>query len=270
MKHKYRYPRFSRVLSHEISFARKTLLPFALPIVLLVIGILIIGHSFPSISDSDTRLPLILRATLATVLRIGVAYIASVVLAIPIALFVTRNTKIQSVLLPVIDVLESIPVLAFFPIIILMFIKIHVPEGAAFFVLTVSMLWSIVFSLIGGINLIPRDIADAAKVFGLKGFSYIRYVALPALVPELVTGSILSVANGWNIIVVAEVLHTYVTQGSTQNDLFGLGSLLVKASATGDTNLFVLALSAMIIFIGILNVFVWQKLLRKAENFRFE
>lgn len=270
MKHKYRYPRFRGALSHDISYGKKVLLPFLVPLAIVAGTVLLVTHAFPIHFAAGSNFRLVSKATLETVLRIICAYVASVIVAYPIALLVTMNRKVEHVTLPIIDILESIPVLAFFPIIIIFFIKVGFLEGAAFFVLAISMLWSIVFSLIGGVNLIPQDIKDAAQVFGLKKFAYFRHILLPALVPELVTGSILAVANGWNIIIVAEVLHTYIAGGTASLDLFGLGSLLVQASATNNTGLFVAALSAMVLVIAVLNVFVWQKLLRKGEMYRFE
>jgi ABC-type anion transport system duplicated permease subunit len=59
--------------------------------------------------------------------------------------------------------------------------------------------------LIGGLKIIPHDIIDAAKVFNIKGFRYFRKVLFPAIIPQLVTGSIIAVAQGWNIIIIAEV-----------------------------------------------------------------
>ena len=118
--------------------------------------------------------------------------------------------------------------------------------------------------------MIPQDITDAAHVFGIKGFSYFKKVTLPAIVPQLVTGSILAFAQGWNIIIVAEVLHVYIPGGTNATDLFGVGSVLVHASASGETKVFMLAMFVMVLAIAFLNYFIWQKLLHYAQRFRFE
>jgi NitT/TauT family transport system permease protein len=215
-------------------------------------------------------LPTVLRATGATLLRIVTAYIFSVIIAVPLALWITKSERGEKIFLPVVDVLESIPILAFFPVIILIFIKGNFLEGAAIFVLTISMLWTILFSLIGGIKLIPETINDVAKVFNIKGLFKLRTITIPAMLPELVTGSILAVAGGWNIIIVAEVLHTYISGGTTAQDLFGLGSLMVQSSAEGNTALFLIALVAMVLVIALTNIFVWQRLLRLSERYRFD
>lgn len=86
----------------------------------------------------------------------------------------------------------------------------------------------------------------------------------------MVTGSILALAQGWNIIIVAEVIHTYIPNATHTQDLFGIGSIMVNASATGDTRLFIASLAVMIVAIGLQNFLVWQKLIHYSEKFKFE
>jgi NitT/TauT family transport system permease protein len=132
------------------------------------------------------------------------------------------------------------------------------------------MLWNIVFSLVAGMKAIPRDIIWAAHVFGVKGFAYVRRVLLPAVTPSLVTGSLLAWAQGWNIIIVAEVLHTYIPNGTGADDLYGIGSVLVNAVAIGDSGTFGAAVLFLVGAIALINFFVWQRLLNHAEIYRFE
>ena len=209
-------------------------------------------------------------ATLATCARLAVAYVIAVAIAIPLCLFVTSSAAAEAIFLPVFDVLESVPILALFPVFILVFIQFGALNAAAIAILTLAMLWNLVFTVVGGIKVIPRDIIDAAHVFGLSKFSFLRRVLLPAVIPQFVTGSILAIAQGWNIIIVAEVLHTYIPGGTSAQDLFGIGAILVQASATGQTQLFLWAVFMMVVVIAVFNFFVWQKLLHFAQRFRFD
>ena len=93
---------------------------------------------------------------------------------------------------------------------------------------------------------------------------------MPAIFPQFVTGSILSFAAGWNICIVAEVLHTYIPNGNSSQDLYGIGSVLVNASAQGNNLTFLAAVIIMVIIIALLNFFIWQKLLHYSQQFRFE
>lgn len=209
-------------------------------------------------------------ALLVTFTRILIAYAFALFLALPLAFLISHSPRAERVLLPLFDIIQSVPVLAFFPVIILFFVHYNLYNGAAIFILLITMMWSIVFSVVGGLRGIPSDIKDAAKVFGLKGWQYTDKILLPAVVPYIVTGSLLAWAGGWNIIIVAEVLHTYIPGATSSVDLFGIGSVLVSTAASGQQGDFFMALLVLIAFVGLLNFFVWQKLLKYAERFKFE
>ena len=212
----------------------------------------------------------LISALLVTFTRILIAYAFALFLALPLAFLISHSPKAERVLLPLFDIIQSVPVLAFFPVIILFFVHYNLYNAAAIFILLVTMMWSIVFSVVGGLRSIPSDIKDAAKVFGLKGWEYIDRILLPAVVPYIVTGSLLAWAGGWNIIIVAEVLHTYIPGATNSVDLFGIGSVLVATASGGQQGNFFMALLVLIAFVGILNFFVWQKLLKYAERYKFE
>ena len=244
---------------------------FVLPAIIIVGIFLVLRFSgvFPS-SVAGVSLWGIVHASLLTVGRLFIAYVFALVCAIPLALLATHSRLAQKILLPLFDILQSVPILAFFPILVVLFLSIGFTDGAAIFILFITMLWSIVFALIGGVGLIPREITYAAEVFGIKGFSYFRRILLPSIIPQMVVGSILAIAQGWNIIIVAEVVRTYLPASSTVQNLYGIGSLLVSAAAQGNNNLFIAALGAAVFIIALVNFFIWQNLLRYAQRFKFE
>ncbi|MEI6478994.1 MAG: ABC transporter permease subunit [bacterium] len=212
----------------------------------------------------------LIEASFATLGRLIIAYILAVVVAFPLAILAVYNRFFEAILLPVFDIIESVPVLAIFPIVILLFVRFGMLNSAAIFILFLSMLWNIVFTLVGGLKIIPKDITYAAKVFGITKLSYFKKVILPGVFPELVTGSILAFAQGWNLTIVAEALHTYIPGGLESDDLFGIGSFLVHASSGGNGVLFISSVLVMVVLIAIMNLLVWQRLLHHAERFRFE
>jgi NitT/TauT family transport system permease protein len=226
---------------------------------------------YPATNSGEVvTLPTIIAACAATLTRLMIAYALSAVFAIPLALLVERNRTFEAILLPIFDVFESIPNLAILPVLIIFFLYVHFLEGAAITILFLTMVWSIVFALIGGLQVIPKDVTYAAHVFGLRGSAYVRRVVIPAVFPQFVTGSILAVASGWNIIIVAEALHAYAPSGSSATDLFGVGSVLVHASANSQNSTYLSAFFAMVVVIALFNFFVWQKLLHYSQRFRFE
>ncbi len=209
-------------------------------------------------------------AFFATLSRLGIAYFLALLAAVPLVMLSRRGPLAEKILLPFFDVMQSVPVLAFFPLIAGVFLQFGFTDAAAVFVIFLSMLWNIVFSLVAGIKAVPRDISWAAKVFGVKGFAYVRRVLLPAVTPSLVTGSLLAWAQGWNIIIVAEVLHTYIPSGTGADDLYGIGSVLVDSVAAGETGTFAASVVFLVGAIALMNFFVWQRLLNHAEKYRFE
>lgn len=212
----------------------------------------------------------IVLAIAATMVRLLAAYVLAVLVAIPLALWAERSATFEAVLLPVYDVLESIPNLAILPLLAMFFLRLHALDAAAIVILFLNMLWSIVFALIGGLKVIPKDVIAAAKIFGLTRASYITRLILPAVFPQFVTGSILAVAAGWNLVVVAEALSVYAPSAGGTPDLYGIGSILVSTSAQGQGSAYLLAFATMIVIIALFNLLVWQKLLNYSQKFRFE
>ena len=257
--------------SYPVSFWQRIHAAFT-PLILILVffGVLKALSIFPilptqSVSPADAG-----AAILATFVRLLIAYVFALIVSVPLALLVEKSPLAERIFLPIFDVAQSVPVLAFFPLIVILFVQSGFVNAAAIFIIFLTMVWSIVFSLVGGLKVIPTDIKAAAHVFDVKGFAYLRKVVLPAIVPYLVTGSLLAWAQGWNIVIVAEVLHTYLPPGANTHDLFGIGSLLVHASASGQNETFIIAIIVMVGTIALLNFFVWQKLLRYAERYRFE
>jgi NitT/TauT family transport system permease protein len=241
------------------------------PAVFIVASLIILKlFSLSPVAPTGVSFAILVSAVLATFWRLLLAFLLALALSVPLALLIAKNHFTERLFLPLFDISQSIPVLAFFPVVIVFFVKFNLLNGAAIFILFLSMLWNLVFSLTGGLKVIPSDIKAAAQVFHLRKFDYLSKVVLPAIFPYLVTGSLLAWAQGWNVIIVAEVLHTYIPGGTGSQDLFGIGSLLVHSIASGRNDVFLGAMLVMILVIAFLNFFIWQKLLRYAEKFKFE
>jgi NitT/TauT family transport system permease protein len=202
---------------------------------------------------------------LFTFSRLVVSFIVALAITGVALLFIVGSRRLENFLLPIFDVLQSVPVLAFFPLIIVVFARLHLPELAAQIVLFVAMLWSVLFAAIGGMHQIPQDILDASRIYGGTGFKKFTKVIVPAIFPNLVTGSQLSFGAGWNVIIISE----YINYGTVQIHLPGLGSLLSTSAAT-DPGIFVAALVLMILIIAVLNRSVWHRLVNYSEKFKFE
>lgn len=264
--HHHHKPLYETTLSHylvSIAIATGLTIGFAA---------LLVHFVYPHNAFDISRISFgdILRGTLNTFYRMALAFMLSLIVSVPLALFMASTPRRQRILLPIADILQSVPVLAFFPIVAAFFVAYNAFELAAVFVIFIQMVWNIVFPVVGGLQTIPDDIKSAALVFNVRGSRKLWYITLPALFPFIVTGSLLAWAQGWTIVIVAEVLHTYLPNGNASQDLLGLGSLLVDSNAQGKNGVFLAALAAMILLVTLLNLAVWQPLLHFSQRFRFD
>ncbi|MHB8871568.1 MAG: ABC transporter permease subunit [Candidatus Doudnabacteria bacterium] len=203
--------------------------------------------------------------SLYTFLRLCVAYLISLFLALLVVFVVTRHKKIENFLVPIFDILQSVPVLAFFPLIIVVFSQLGLPELAAQLVLIIAMFWSILFGALGGLHLIPEEIFDAARVYNANGLQMFLKVIVPSIFPHIVTGSVLSFGEGWNVIIISE----YINYGNIHMSLPGLGNLL-SVSAGHNSGLFIASLLVLVGLILIVDRLVWHRLTEYGERFKFE
>jgi NitT/TauT family transport system permease protein len=257
---------------HKVSLVEKLSLWLLIPVILIALTIAVIELSGGNISGDvgNVQITYLGLAFFSSFVRLFISYIFSLIIGTALALCILRSHVWERVLIPMYDVLESVPVLVFFPVIILFFVHYNLLNSAAIFIIILTMIWSVVFAAIGGLHVIPEEIMSVPKVFGLGRFQSLRKVILPALFPSLVTGSLLAWAAGWNILIVAEVLRTYVPPNQNVGNIFGIGSVLVQASSSGNQSLFMWSIVIIVLAIMLINIFVWQKLLRYAEKFKFD
>ncbi len=259
-------------MSYPVSIEQRIYSALIAPTIFILAAVILFAslNLFPVGLHSQISVWTIFSALGATFSRLLIAYVLSLAAAIPLAILATHSHVTERIFLPLFDVTQSVPVLAFFPVIILVFIRFGYYSAACVFILFLTMMWSLVFNIAGGLKTVPSDVFAAAKVFKITGWRYLREVLMPAVFPQIVTGSLLAWASGWNVIIVAEVLHTYIPGGTSSQDLFGIGSMLVNAVASGRNDVFVVTMLVLIAAIAFINFFVWQKLLRYSEKFRFE
>jgi len=240
--------------------------------VAVVLTVLLLHFANPRNAFDINRISIsdIVAATANTFFRMLVAYIGSLAIAVPLGLLIASTPQVQRVLLPIADILQSVPVLAFFPVVVVFFTTYRAFEAAAIFVIFITMVWNIVFPIVQGLHTIPDDIKSASIVFNVHGLRKLRFITLPAVVPFIVVGSLMAWAQGWTVVIVAEVLHTYIPGGRMSQDLLGLGSLLVDSNAQGQGSVFAAALTAMILLVTLINFLVWQPLLRLSQRYRFD
>src|SRR5438128_7711546 len=180
-----------------------------LAVALIVIGI---GTAieFPDAARAAVTLPLL---AFCSVLRMVAAYLLALLFAISYGHTAATNRRAATVMLPVMDILQSIPILGFAPFVLAYFVNgpLGDPFGiefAAVFLIFTSMAWNMAFGVYESITTLPPDLDQAAHSFGLRGWLRFRLLAFPAMVPKLVYNSILSWTNGWFFLVASEIITT--------------------------------------------------------------
>jgi NitT/TauT family transport system permease protein len=195
-------------------------------------------------------------ALLFSFLRLLAAYALALVWALPLAMWVGRNEHISRRVLPVLEVVASIPATAFFPLIVLTIIRLGGDMNlASILLVTTGMQWYLLFNLIAGIRAIPEDLLQISNSLGLNGMTRWRRLILPAIFPSLVTGSLTAIGGGWNALVLSE----YVFAEGNLYSVNGIGAMLARATYdTGNLQQIVVSISAMVLFILIVNRLIWQ------------
>ena len=206
-----------------------------------------------------------------SLLRLTLAFGLSLGFALAYGIAAAMSRRASHVLLPVLDVLQSVPVLGFLPVVFI-FILTRVPgdsgkELASVILIFTAMVWAMTFAVISGINQIPNDIKEASKAYGVTRSRYLRQVVLPAVYPELIWGCILAWGGAWYFIPVEE----YVSFGTTTNvHLPGLGFFIAQAAAQSRLDSAILGLVAMVLVIVAINRIVWRPLVARTEKYRYE
>jgi NitT/TauT family transport system permease protein len=206
---------------------------------------------------SHLDLTVFLTGFLYSLFRTSTAYVISLVLAVTIALFITSNTFIENLLLPVFDVLQSFPSFALFPILVVALE--HYPEVVIISVLVITMVWPILFAIIGGLKNRREDLEEAATIFGATGFKRLRSFTIPELMPTIVTGSIVGWGEGWEFIIGAELLvHAQ----------HGVGSYLGDLGEAHQQALLAAGIVLLMILLFVINKLVWLPLLHRTTKFQ--
>lgn len=219
----------------------------------------------PELDPSAALLPVYLLRSLA---RMTVAYAVAVLLALATGHLAAASPVARRVILPTLDVLQSVPILGFFPAAVSVFVGLFGPsalgvEAAAVFLIFTSMFWNLAFGVYGSLITLPEELALAATHLGLRGSLRWSRLVLPAVFPNLVYNSILSWANGWYFLIASEI----IAAGMARYTLPGLGSYLSQALVTGQTHQTVMALATLLLTTLGLHLLVWGPLELWAERF---
>lgn len=203
--------------------------------------------------------------TFSTVARIVITLALSVLWGVSFGILAATNKIASLILTPFIDLLQSIPILGYFPMVIGFLFAIG-PLGIEFSVIVLlftSMAWAIFFGVVGAIRGIPANVTESSKSFGLTGWRYVQHVVLPAITPAVISGANLAWCDGWFFIIAAEYIQYQGNVVSPPSG--GLGYLLAKAAYEfKDMDLAIVLLLFITFIVVYFNTLTWRRLMERA------
>ena len=222
-------------------------------------GILVVGRKWlgpftPEVEIS--RSPLALPAYAGySLLRVAAAYLLSLIFTLVYGYIAAYNPGAEKFMVPLLDVLQSIPVLSFLPGVMLAMValfpgkQLGVELGAILLIFT-GQVWNMAFSFYASLKGIPREMREAARIYRFSWFQRFTEMELPSAAIGLIWNSMMSVAGGWFFLMACEMF----VLGSRDFRLPGLGSYLQTAASAGDTKSILLGVSTMIAVIVLLDL----------------
>jgi NitT/TauT family transport system permease protein len=267
------YRIWTQLPSIEVSYL-PDLLMFGAGIALFY-GVLVVGRTWlgpftPSVEIS--RSPWALAAYAGySLLRITIAYALSLSFTLVYGYVAAYNPRAERFMIPLLDVLQSIPVLSFLPGVMLAMValfpgrQLGVEAGAILLIFT-GQVWNMAFSFYASLKSIPNEMREAARIYRFSWWQRFIEMELPFAAIGLVWNSMMSVAGGWFFLMACEMF----VLGSRDFRLPGLGSYLQTAASAGDTRSILYGVGTMIAVIVLLDQFIWRPVIAWAEKFKVE
>ncbi len=208
---------------------------------------------------------------LRTTLRMFAALAASLVFTFTYATLAAKSRRAEMVLIPVLDILQSVPILGFLSFTVAFFLNLFPgntmgAELAAIFAIFTSQAWNMAFSFYQSLRTVPRDLDEVARGFRLTGWQKFWQLEAPFAMPGLIWNMMMSMSGGWFFVVASEA----ITVGNTTITLPGVGSFIAKANDAGDWSAIGAAVLTMGIVILLYDQLLFRPIVAWATKFRVE
>jgi NitT/TauT family transport system permease protein len=211
------------------------------------------------------------RYAMFSVLRIAAAYVVSLTFTLVYGYIAAYNTRAEKFMVPLLDTLQSIPVLSFLPGVMVAMValfptkQLGVELGSILLIFT-GQVWNMTFSFYSSLKSIPREMREVAEIYRWSWWQRFTQMELPYSIIGLVWNSMMSVAGGWFFLMACEMF----TLGDRDLRLPGLGSYLQTAANAGNTRAIWWGMGVMIGIIVVIDQLVWRPVIAWAEKFKFE
>jgi NitT/TauT family transport system permease protein len=230
------------------------------------------GHSDERISTNLSELPYYAARSLT---RMFIALGLSTVFTFVYGTAAARLQRARKVLVPILDILQSIPILVFLPVALTVFINLFPGsqlglEAASIFVIFTSQAWNMTFSFYHSLIAQPVELDEAARMYRLTKWQRFWKLDVPSSMIGLVWNAMMSMGGGWFFLTASEAVTVFIHGKGQPIDLPGIGSFTGAAVQDGSYGKVVIAIGVMIILVVGTNFFVFRPLVAWAEKFRVE
>jgi len=221
----------------------------------------------PEIDLSPAMLPYYVGLSLR---RMAVAYFLSLLFSLSYGSLAANHRLAEKILLPLLDVLQSVPLLSFLPVVLLSLVAV-LPltlalELSSIILIFTSQVWNMTFAWYQSLTTIPRELRLTSTILGFSSWLSFKTMELPFAAITLIWNSMASWAGGWFFLMAAEMF----TAGERNFRLPGLGSYLQAAANQGNLAAIGWGLAALILTIVVLDQFIWRPLLAWSDRFKLQ
>lgn len=203
-----------------------------------------------------------------TVLRMFIALFFSLLFTLTIAPLAAKNKQAEKIIIPLIDILQAIPILGVLSITVVAFIQLFPnrllgPECAAIFAIFTSQVWNMILSFYQSLRTIPKEFHETAAIFQLSAWQRFWRIEVPYAIPGLLWNTMVSMSAGWFFVVASEAISV-----ANQNIMLpGIGSYISVAIANSNLNAIFYSILTMLIVIILYDQLFFRPLLTWARRF---
>ena len=206
-----------------------------------------------------------------TTLRMLIAMVASLIFTFTYATLAAKNKTAERLLIPLPDILQSVPILGFISVTVVFFMalapgRVLGAEFASIFAIFTSQAWNMAFSFYQSLRTVPTELDEASRNFRLSGWMKFWRLDVPFAMPQLIWNMMMSMSGAWFFVVASEAISV----GNTTVTLPGVGSYIALAIEHQDLRAVTWAIATMLVVILIYDQVLFRPLVAWADRFRFE
>src|ERR1700676_974037 len=208
---------------------------------------------------------------LRTTMRMLLAIVCSIIFTFVYAALAAKSRRAEMVLIPLLDILQSVPILGFLTFTVVFFLnlfpgQVFGAELACVFAIFTSQAWNMTFSMYQSIRNVPKDLEEASQSFHLSGWQRFWRLDVPFAMPGLIWNTMMSMSGGWFFVVASEA----ITVGNTTVTLPGIGSYVALAIQQQNLPAIGYAILTMLLVIIAYDQLLFRPVVAWADKFRFE